>query len=205
MRELDEVATRHFRETQAPTLGICGRHLPLLYKFVSTIVSPPHQFSLLVIDLDGRFDATRLSCGDTDARHVYIHRPSRPSAYGTSAREDGSGGDETWDSSANPDHLRALVAEAANFMLYGAGAAPSASRRWWGTVVVGGPGAGDIVASWKGWLRISREPVQAFALGLSAEEALERRSARQEAVDAAGWTADSPWGGFLFKEGGRSA
>lgn len=200
MQELDQIATRHFRETQAPTLAICGRHLPLLYKLTSTLVSPPHLFSILVIDMDGRFDATRLSCSDADARHIYIHRPPRLGSYGTSATEDDSGRDEAWDSSTNASRLRTLVAEAGNFMLYGTGAAPSASRRWWGTVVVGGPGAGDIVAGWKGWLRVSREPVQTFPLGLSAEEAFGRRSSRQEAVDAVGWTAESPWGGFVFTE-----
>jgi hypothetical protein len=35
---------------------------------------------------------------------------------------------------------------------------------------------------------------------MSVEEALQRRSARQEAVDAAGWAAESQWGGFVFKD-----
>ncbi|KFH46855.1 hypothetical protein ACRE_023330 [Hapsidospora chrysogenum ATCC 11550] len=199
MQELDQVAERHLREEQSPTLAICGRHLPLLYRIASILVSPPHLFALLVIDLDGRFDATRLSCSDTDARHIYVHRPPRPSSYGCSAAEDAAdeGG---WDSGTDAGQLRSMIAEAGSFMLYGAGAAPSASRRWWGTAVVGGPGVGDIAAGWKGWLRVYREPVQAFALGMSAEEALERRSARQEAVDAAGWAAESRWGGFVFKD-----
>jgi hypothetical protein len=87
-------------------------------------------------------------------------------------------------------------------MLYGAHRA-SAGREWWGTVVVGGSGApGDISASWRGWLRVDRASVGGFAVGLSAEEALDQRAARQEVVDRAGWTASSAWGGFVFFEDG---
>ncbi|KAG9251728.1 uncharacterized protein F5Z01DRAFT_263551 [Emericellopsis atlantica] len=195
---LDEIAARHFRATQAPTLALHGRHLPLLYKLTSTLVAPPHSYALLVIDLEGRFDATRLTCPEMDARHIYIHRPSRPSSYGTSPAE--GDGDHNSNGTTSADHLRALVAEAGNFMLYGAAAAPSASRQWWGTIVVGGMGAGQVVAGWKGWLRISREETPGFALGTSAEEALTRRSARQSVVEAAGWIAESQWGDFVFRE-----
>lgn len=191
MHDLDDIAARHFRSTQAPALAISGRHLPLILKLASTLVSAPHHYALLIIDLDGRFDATRLTCADSDARHIYVHRPSRPSNYGTAE------GDEI---NTNADHLRALVTESSNFMLYGPGAAASSSRRWWGTVVLGGLGAGDIVAGWKGWLRVNRQDVAAFNLGVSAEEALARRAARQDVVDHAGWTADSQWGGFDFNE-----
>ncbi|PNY29567.1 Uncharacterized protein TCAP_00518 [Tolypocladium capitatum] len=179
MDELDEVAARHFRDTQAAAVSVSGRSLPLLYKLVSSLVAPPHRQTLLVLDLDGRFDATRLTCGADDLRHVYVQRPARSS----------------------PEHLRALVADAEGFMLYDAAAQASRSRQWWGTVVVGGLGAGDITAGWNGWLRVDRDQVQAFALGMSADEALAQRDARQEAVDAAGWAATSPWGGFVFHEG----
>lgn len=197
MPDLDEVAARHFRSTQAPALAISGRHLPLILKFASMLVSAPHHYTLLVIDLEGRFDATRLTCVDSDARHIYVHRPARPSNYANSS----SPTDHVETTTNNADHLRALVTEASNFMLYGSGATASASRRWWGTVVLGGLGAGDIVAGWKGWLRVNREHVPGFNLGVSAEEALARRAARHEVVQDAGWTADSQWGGFNFKEG----
>jgi hypothetical protein len=119
--------------------------------------------------------------------------------YGSSPTEcDDDDNDKNGTTSA--EHLRALVTEAGNFMLYAAAAAPSASRQWWGTIVVGGMGAGQVVAGWKGWLRISRKETPGFALGTSAEEALARRSARQSVVDAAGWIAESQWGDFDFRE-----
>lgn len=198
--ELDDIAIRHFRSTQAPGLAISGRYLPLVYKIVSTLVSAPHHFTLLLIDLEGRFDATRLSCQEADARHVYVHRPSQPATGGVGIDELG----ETVDgasSSASGESLRLLISEAKEFMLYGDGAAVSSSRQLWGSVVIGGYGAGDLAAGWKGWLRVSREQAQVVSPGSSAEEALKRRLTRQEAVDAAGWTAESQWGGFTFLEG----
>lgn len=189
MHELDQVAARHFRETQAPTLAVGGRHVPLLIRLASSLVSAPHHFALLVIDLEGRFDATRLTCEAADARHIYVHRPS---LVGDPEEEDSGDGDG--------NHVRALLAEAEKFMLYGSGAAASAGRMWWGTFVLGGLGAGDVVADWRGWLKVSREHVDALTPGLSAEEALGHRNARQEAVDAASWMADSHWGRFSFRE-----
>ncbi|KAM0424646.1 hypothetical protein ACHAPT_010172 [Fusarium lateritium] len=181
MQPLDDIAARHFQATKAAGINISGRHLPLLYKLISTLISPPHLYAVLVIDLEGRFDATRLTGSPSHARHVYVQRPARGSS----------------------EQLRALVAEAEGVLLYGDAAKASAGREWWGTVVVGGLGAGDVTAaSWKGWLRVDRENVRGFALGISAEEALEQRGQRQGAVEAAGWAATSQWGGFTFKEEG---
>lgn len=194
LNDLDDIAARHFRSTQAPVLAITGRQLPLILKLASTLASPPHNYALLIIDLDNRFDATRLSCSSSDARHIYVHRPPQLSTYESSPTSETP--QET-----TVDHLRALVAEAGNFMLYTPSAAHSSSRRWWGTIVLGGLGAGDIVAGWKGWLRVNRENVSNFNLGVSAEEALVDRDARQRLVDGAGWTAESQWGGFNFSEG----
>lgn len=88
-------------------------------------------------------------------------------------------------------------------MLYGEASRASAGREWWGTIVLGGLGAGDVIAGWKGWLRVDRESVRGFALGISAEEALEQRARRQDVVDEAGWAATSQWGSFVFLEGGE--
>lgn len=97
------------------------------------------------------------------------------------------------------------MAAADEFMLYGAH--ESRGRRWWGTVVIGGGGHGHghghghvyVHAGWKGWLRVDREEVGGFAVGMSVEEALRDRGKRQEVVDAAGWTASSRWGTYLWK------
>ncbi|KAI8673625.1 hypothetical protein NCS55_00683300 [Fusarium keratoplasticum] len=180
IQPLDEIAARHFQATKAAGISISGRHLPLLYKLISTLIGPPHFYAVLVIDLEGRFDATRLTGSPSHTRHVYVQRPAR----------------------GTQEQLRALVAEAEGVLLYGDTAQASAGREWWGTVVVGGHGAGDVTASWKGWLRVDRENVRGFTLGISAEEALEQRGQRQGVVEAAGWAATSQWGGFTFKEEG---
>ncbi|ODA83128.1 hypothetical protein RJ55_01638 [Drechmeria coniospora] len=179
MDELDKIASLHFRDTQAAAVSISGRNLPLIYKLISSLVSPPLCKTLMVLDLDGRFDATRITCAEEHLHHVYVQRPAHSS----------------------PETVRTLVADAQGFMLYNAASQASLSRQWWGTIVIGGLGsAGDLVAGWKGWLRVDREPVQPFALGISSDEALTQRKARQDAVDAAGWAATSPWGGFVFHE-----
>ncbi|KAK5990957.1 hypothetical protein PT974_09232 [Cladobotryum mycophilum] len=179
--ELDDLVVRHFRATQVPNLSICGRNLPLLYKIISTLISMPHKMSLFVLDLEGRFDATCLDCTETDLQHVYVQQPGRDAGTGN-----------------NADYVRSFVAEAETFMLYSDVARTSISRKWWGTIVVGGLGAGDLIAGWRGWLRIDREHVPEFAPGISAETAYERRPTRQEAVDAAGWAATSRWGNLIF-------
>ncbi|KAF5674337.1 hypothetical protein FHETE_2972 [Fusarium heterosporum] len=175
---LDEISAAHFRNTKASGISVSGRHLPLLYMLISNLVSPPHLYAVLVIDIEGRFDATRLTCLSSHMRHVYVQRPAR----------------------GDLEQTRAIVAQAENTLLYGDVARASAGREWWGTIVVAGLGTGDIATGWKGWLRIDRENVRGFALGISAEEALSQKEQRQDIVDAAGWAATSQWGGFVFKE-----
>ncbi|KAF5555627.1 hypothetical protein FPHYL_8178 [Fusarium phyllophilum] len=176
--ELDDITAAHFHATKSAGLGISGRHLPLLYRLISNLINPPHCYAILVIDIEGRFDATRLTCAPSHLQHVYVHCPAR----------------------SDPDNTRALVAEAEGILLYGSVAKASAGREWWGTVVVGGVGAGDVTTGWKGWLRVDSENVRGFAPGISAEEALDQKRQRQHIVDAAGWAATSQWGGLVFRE-----
>lgn len=199
IQELDELAARHFRVTQAPAIAISGRYLSLVYKVASTLVSPPHELALLVIDLEGRFDATRLSCTDEDATHIYVHRLDYGDGINEHVPEDEPSHDST--TSLSQEQLREMVSGADDFFLYSTVASPSAGRACWGTIVVGDVGAGDAVAGWKGWLRVDRETTRGFSLGTSVEDALRRRSARQDVADAAGWAAESPWGKFVFHEG----
>ncbi|KAF5635149.1 hypothetical protein F52700_5540 [Fusarium sp. NRRL 52700] len=179
--EVDGMVAAHFHATKSAGLGISGRHLPLLYRLISNLITPPHFYAILVIDIEGRFDATRLTCSPSHLQHVYVHRPAR----------------------SDPENTRALVADAEGILLYGNVAKASAGREWWGTIVVGGVGAGDVTTGWKGWLRVDRENVRGFAPGTSAEEALDQKRQRQDIVDAAGWAAASQWGGFVFREAGE--
>ncbi|KAH8169488.1 Peptidase M43, pregnancy-associated plasma-A [Sarocladium implicatum] len=194
--ELDDIQARHHHSTKSSNLSISGRHLPLLYHLLSHLLSPPHNYTLLLIDIDGRFDPTRLTCSPPSLRHLYIQRPAR-SAVGASS-----------------ERVRSVVADAEEFMLHGEGSAQSRGREWWGTVVVGavvsgggggggggGLPAGDVAAGWKGWLKVEREAVGGFAMGMSLSEARERREERQKVVDNSGWAAESPWGGFVFDGG----
>ncbi|KAL7913338.1 hypothetical protein GGI35DRAFT_287271 [Trichoderma velutinum] len=181
--ELDHLAGRQFRATQAPTISVSGRSLPLIYKVISTLVSPPHSMALFVLDLDGRFDATRLTCTDDDLQHVYVQQPPY---------------DES--SSTDVELIRSLIEDAERFLVYDCSSAASLSREFWGTMVLGGLGAGDLVAGWKGWLHVDRDHVAEYSMRLTMEEAFERRSNRQEVVDSAGWVAASPWGKFTFDD-----
>ncbi|GJC85278.1 hypothetical protein ColLi_08116 [Colletotrichum liriopes] len=186
---LDVLVSRNFRATKSAPLAVTGRHLPLIYALISALVSPPHFKTVLVLDTEHRFDATRLTCSLENTHHVYVHRPACrgiPGQHGDSS------------AGTSPEQVRELVAAAENWMLYGNH--DSCGREWWGTVVIGTLGAGDVTAAWKGWLRIDRDSVPGFSLGCSAKEAMTDRQRRQEAVDAAPWAASSQWGSFTFTE-----
>lgn len=81
----------------------------------------------------------------------------------------------------------------------------SIAREWWGSIVIGGgspavlgPDAASVTTGWRGWLRVDRQDVRGFGLGISLEEALMDRDRRQRVVNDAGWTANCVWGGFNF-------
>ncbi|KAK1674842.1 hypothetical protein BDP55DRAFT_174527 [Colletotrichum godetiae] len=198
---LDDLVHRNFRATKSAPLAVTGRQLPLVYALVSTLLSHPHNKTVLIIDTEYRFDATRLLCDPDDLRHAYVHRPARRSTTANS-RSGGSGSGSGSGGGAGigigAEQTRELVAAAENWMLYGGH--HSGAREWWGTIVIGALGAGDVTAAWKGWLRVDREYVPGFSLGCSATEAVKDRRQRQEAVGAAPWAASSQWGSFTFTE-----
>lgn len=125
----------------------------------------------------------RLRVDVEDLRHVHVYRPARGS----------------------PSHIRDVLVSAERFIVYTRHA--SIAREWWGTIVIGGgsptalgTGHADVTTGWKGWLRVDREEVRGFPLGMSAEEALVERDQRQRATDASGYAATCAWGGFNFRE-----
>lgn len=74
----------------------------------------------------------------------------------------------------------------------------SKGREWVGTIVNGGVG-GDIMVGWRGWLRVEREEVGVFGIGVSVEEGMGEREVRQEVVDGRAWKAVSDIGEFRWK------
>ncbi|TLS28787.1 hypothetical protein PpBr36_02097 [Pyricularia pennisetigena] len=212
---LNDLAARHARATGSALVSISGRHLALLHLLIATLIAPPHSKAVVVVDLDGRFDPVRvLQCTPwssspsddknsvttrptpADLAHVHVHRPARTSGPQSAV-------------------IRAAVAIAEQHLVYGRHG--SGAREWWGTVVVGGAvgaaaaAAGDgedgaasavvdVVAGPRGWLRVEREEIPGFGLGMSVEEALVERERRRRAVEEAGWKAGSVWGGFGFGE-----
>ncbi|SPO07128.1 uncharacterized protein DNG_09822 [Cephalotrichum gorgonifer] len=108
---LDALLSSHFRATRSPHLAITSRPLPLLYALASRLLSTDK--TLLIIDLESRFDPTRLECSARDLAHAHVLRPPRCL----------SGSEE----------VRGMVERAREWMVYGAG---TGSR---GAGVVGAP------------------------------------------------------------------
>lgn len=213
---------RHFRATQSAPLSLSGSQLPLIYLLVATLLAVPSSQAVVVIDVEAKFDVTRLlqttpyraattaaertrpseepptsnvplqhdprpAATDAqrltpeDLKHVHVYRPARGSS----------------------SHLRDVLKAAEQYMVYAKHA--SSAREWWGTILIGrgspatfGVGNVDVTTGWKGWLRIDRDEIRGFPLGISIEEALVERDQRQRAVDDAGYTATSQWGRFTF-------
>ncbi|KAH8785252.1 hypothetical protein F5883DRAFT_401728, partial [Diaporthe sp. PMI_573] len=209
IQDLDRLVAQHFRATQSGPLSLSGRHFPLIYLLVATLIAAPHNKALIIIDVEARFDITRVTqCAPRqavpapaghrhgtnvlpmvaparqvtldDLEHVYVYRP----AHGS------------------PSHIREVLSAAEHHMIYSKHA--SIAREWWGSIVIGGgspvvlgPEAA-VTTGWRGWLRVDREEVRGFDLGMSIEEALLDRDRRQRAVNDAGWTANCVWGGYTF-------
>ncbi|OAR02585.1 hypothetical protein LLEC1_00322 [Akanthomyces lecanii] len=178
MHELDDIVAQHFRSTKIGGLAVTGRYLPLMYKIASTLASAPNNKAIIIIDYEGRFRASGLTCNEDDLEHIYVLRPPENTR----------------------DQPRDNIIETENYILFNDRARHSACRELWGTIVLGGVAGGDITAGWRGWLRVDREEVQPFPPDTSIEEALRQREKRQRAVDAAGWQASSAWGGFVFHD-----
>ncbi|TDZ29012.1 hypothetical protein C8035_v007087 [Colletotrichum spinosum] len=188
---LNALAAKHFRATREIPLTVTGRYLPLVYRLVAGLVAPPHRKAVLVVDTEHRFDVTRLACSADDVRHIYVLRP----ALSRTARP---GNVATRSINVTPDQVRQLLSQMENFILYGKH--QSGNRDWWGAVVVGAVGGGDIIAAWKGWLTVERVPVPGFNKGSTIRQAMAERQRRQQDVDDAPWNASSRWGAFAFTE-----
>lgn len=166
---LDELWAKH-----GGRLEITGpERLALLYHIVSRAVSLPRAGAIVVVDVDGFFDVSRLSCSVDDMDHVYVCSPV-----------DGN--------------ITQTAAEVEELLL--AGGHESMGRELVGIVVSGGQG-GDIMVDWRGWLRVENErgDIPKFDLNVSAEQAFRERNERQTAVESKGWRALSDWGQYRWE------
>jgi len=208
---LDELVNRHFRATQSAPLAVSGRYHELLYVLIATLIAPPHQKAVTIVDIEGQFDALRLLTttpfddipsqrDDARTQQSPITRRLRP--------EDLDHVYVLRYPHGNSSQLSDCLASIEDYMLYGSHR--SRDREWWGTILIGTDhnttgsalNAGSaphvaVTAGWKGWLRVDRSEIATFA-DLSLEEALADRDERQDAVNEAGWVASSPWGRFTF-------
>ncbi|KAK3317011.1 hypothetical protein B0H66DRAFT_520197 [Apodospora peruviana] len=215
---LNELVRRHFRATQSAPLAITGRHHELLYVLVATLIAPPFEKAVSIVDFDGRFDALRLlatapygdEIGVATAAHSEeeqgrIQAVEMSSSNRIVRRSDLDHVYILCPARGDLTHIADCIASMEEYMVYGSHR--SRAREWWGTMVIGGglnPAGGAsaghvaVTAGWRGWLRVDRAEVPAFSSGMSVEEALADREKRQAAVDDAGWVASCPWGWFTF-------
>lgn len=93
-------------------------------------------------------------------------------------------------------NFKATLDGVEDYMLWGEH--KSKSREWVGTLVNGGMG-GDIMVGWKGWLRVEREEVGGFPVGVGIEEVVRERGTRQDVVDKKGWKGISELGDYHWQ------
>lgn len=173
--ELDDLALAHFNSEKTSIIALTGRYLALVHKIISTLVSEPHRKAVCVIDLESRFDPLRLSCSTSDLDHIYV---------------------QTFRYSAT-NEVPQIMASIEKFMLYNHLSSPSRDREWWGTIIIGGVGVGDVAAGWKGWLHVEQYDgiLPAHLRKENANEAPEDTEKHQPV-----WIASSQWGSFVFRE-----
>lgn len=139
-------------------------------------MAAPRSGVALVVDVDGRFDVTRLSCSREELRHVYVVRPGK-------------------------EGTERCLEEARRWLVYGENG--SRGRELVVKVVSGGEGVkgADVVGCWRGWMRVGRGmEVEGFGEGISVQEAAREREERQEMVEGSGWKATSDYGEFRWVE-----
>ncbi|KAI2602576.1 hypothetical protein GGR54DRAFT_644919 [Hypoxylon sp. NC1633] len=221
---LANIATRYHKATRSappPVFSISGRYLPLLYHLISTLIASPHNYAVVVVDAESRFDVTRLISSPSSSP---VPNPSDASHHHSSTTTTTTSTNSypaqlpdlrhvhIYRPARGQEQVRAAVAAAGEWMMYGSHR--SRAREWWGTVVIGGgsgtgsgsgaglplPVKGDVNAGWKGWLRVEREEVSGFPPGISVEEAWRDRDQRRKVVEAAGWVAGSRVGTYVWKD-----
>lgn len=215
---LNVLVVRHYRATHSVPLGIRGRYWPLLYLLLATLIAPPNNKCVLVVDCDGGFEVSRIlestpvsmlplpphmqpkdmSSDQREKVHPPYHRSVLPSdlAHVYVVRPG--------DTREGP--LCRAILSAKQYMTYGQHR--SRDREFWGTVVIGAddPGADvDVVCgTMRCWLKVERQCVPGLgARGVgSYEEGLRKRAEHETDRASTPLTARCVWGRFKFDERG---
>ncbi|ESZ94430.1 hypothetical protein SBOR_5148 [Sclerotinia borealis F-4128] len=185
-------------------LSVSGRQLPLLIHILTTLLRGSGGRGgkcVVLIDVRSSFSPSFLPFENDDAsneeereeeqrklkksdlKHLHIFRPSA-------------------------QKLECTLIGIEKYMLYGDH--ESYGREFGGTILFGfdardaggngvgnvkGMGRPEIVMGWRGWLRVEREEVLRFGLGVSAEEMLGERERRVEICRGKGWRGRGDKGG----------
>jgi hypothetical protein len=219
---LNVLVVRQYKATHRVPLGIRGRYFPLLYLLLATLIAPPNNKCVLVVDVEGKFEVSKIlehtpvsmrplspdkqpkNMSKEQRRRLKppYHRPVLPSdlahVYVVRPPDEREG------------PLCRAILQAKQYMMYGAHG--SRDREFWGTVVVGAddPGGGadvDVVCgTMKCWLKVVREqPVWTFGgEGVGSYAGALRHRARREAERGfiGPLTARCVWGRFRFDDRG---
>ncbi|KAF3760998.1 hypothetical protein M406DRAFT_343133 [Cryphonectria parasitica EP155] len=168
IQDLDKLVTRHHRVTRSARLALTGRQLPLIYLLVATLITPPHNKAVVVVDTDNKFDITSvLQCaphGSPLARSRALRQGAFAQQYNEDDRSPGphrdnvshtNGGNVTLEdlkhvhvyrtARGSISHVRDVLNSAEHYMIYSNHA--SATREWWGTIVIGGGGSSSSSSS----------------------------------------------------------
>ena len=133
-----------------------------------------------MVDTDGKFDITQLTCSRDELKHVYIVRTN------------------------GMERVQQALRDSINWLTYHQHA--SRGRELKLKILSGGPGpmggldGFDIIGGWRGWLRVESgaSEVMKFGPSMSVEEALEEAKERWEAVEASGWFASCDQGEYSW-------
>lgn len=215
---INDLVVRHYRATHSAPLGIRGRYWPLLYVLLATLIAPPNNKCVLVVDCDGGFQVGKiLECTPVSMLPLLPHmQPGNlPGDLRDRARPPYHRGVLAADlahvyvvrpADSREGPLCRAILSAKQYMMYGQHR--SRDREFWGTVVIGAddPGADvDVVCgTMRCWLKVERQYVPGLGgRGVTSYEGALKKRAEHEAERAfTPLAARCIWGRFNFDERG---
>lgn len=215
---LNALVVRHYRATHRVPLGIRGRYWPLLYLLLATLISPPNNNCVLVVDCDGDFEVSRiLESTPISMRPLPPHRQPKDIPQEQHDRvhppyhRDVLPSDLTHVYVIRPADRREgplcrAILQAKQYMMYGPHR--SRDREFWGTILIGAdsPEAEvDVVCgTMKCWLKVERQFVpDLWRRGVkSYQGGLQRKDEHETERAFTPLIARCIWGRFKFDDKG---